>query len=94
MNVVRISVPAFDLSWYNDQYVLAPGGGGRAKTGVKNQIMIGNYTQEKINIEQGFLTDTEERQIFLNGVSKGTILVIPSKYFFQFEFNLMILIYI
>ena len=84
----RLKVPAFDLSWYEyinpkDNlpyvYLLMPGGGGKAKSGVKNQIMLSRchydiHSKEKeFQFLDGHLTDTEGLSALCNGISHGKI---------------------
>eukprot|EP01039_Chlorochromonas_danica_P005965 gene5965-6569_t len=67
------------LSSPSTAYVLMPGGGGSAKTGVKNQIMIASMNskakrQDQVKLVDGFITDTEDKRDFGCGIAQGTIL--------------------
>lgn len=68
------------LSSPSTAFVLMPGGGGNAKTGVKNQIMIASMNckakrQDQVKLVEGFITDTEDKRDFGCGIAQGTILV-------------------
>lgn len=80
--VHRIPVPSFDLHWYDaipegiSNYILLPGGGGSAKTGVKNQIMVGEYQDDESNQVQfrtSCFTDTDTRSSLCSGLSSGSL---------------------
>lgn len=80
----RLKVPAYNLTWHetpslseNDlskYHLLLPGGGGSTKSGVKNQIMIGGYSDKgkvDVDFKDGFMTDTEKRSSLCSGVATG-----------------------
>jgi hypothetical protein len=81
----RLKVPAFDLTFYEfyhheqpEVFILMPGGGGSAKSGIKNQIMIAKCeypgeSGEELKLCEGFLTDTEDLSALCTGISYGTI---------------------
>lgn len=78
----RIPVPSFDLHWYDavpesvTNYILLPGGGGSAKTGVKNQIMVTEYQDNdktQIQFRESCFTDTETSASLCSGVSTGNL---------------------
>jgi hypothetical protein len=82
-SVKHLKVPAFDLTWYeiiqNDRpyvFVLIPGGGGSAKTGVKNQIMMGKAAYppgKEFEFEDSYLTDADGLTSLCTGVTYGVI---------------------
>jgi WD40 repeat protein len=78
----RIQVPSFDLHWFDEipegvhNYIFLPGGGGSAKTGVKNQIMVAEYQDEdkaQIQFRESCFTDTETRSSLCSGISSGSL---------------------
>lgn len=78
----RIPVPSFDLYWHDSipegtsNYILLPGGGGSAKTGVKNQIMVGEYQdddKQQIHFHESCFTDTDDRSNLCSGLSTGSL---------------------
>lgn len=81
----RLPVPAFDLVWYEickdeKPYVfsLIPGGGGSAKSGVKNQIMIGKAEYPggvDFQLLDGHLTDADGLTSLCTGISTGVVQV-------------------
>lgn len=77
--VDRLKIPTFDLSWvkYRDvAYVLLSGGGGSAKSGVKNQILVERHNGgHKFELSNGFFTDEGARLGLCSGVTVGTLKV-------------------
>lgn len=80
----RIKVPTFDLLWHDclpeaeENYLLLPGGGGSAKTGVKNQIIVAEYkggSKDNVNLRTSCFTDTETRSTLCSGISTGSVKV-------------------
>ena len=77
----RLRVPAFDLTWIQlskdepASHVVVAGGGGSAKSGVKNSLLVmqqdvvtGSFT----NV-QSFQTDTPTKSVLCSGVASGFI---------------------
>jgi hypothetical protein len=82
-----LKVPTFDLNWIecngsdgNFNFLLLPGGGGSTKSGVKNQIIVAQYHDEKdpstVELKDSFLTDTATRSSLCSGISVGNLKVI------------------
>ena len=77
--VNRLKIPTFDLSWllYRDVgYILMSGGGGSAKSCVKNQILVERHSGgHKFEVSNGFFTDEGARLGLCSGVSVGHLKV-------------------
>ena len=81
----RLTVPAFDLAWYEyahkgnpHVFLLIPGGGGSTKSGVKNQIIIARceYPGGKdIEMLDSYFTDSDGLSGLCSGISAGAIQV-------------------
>ncbi len=76
-----IKVPTFDLCFIQltengpASHVIFAGGGGSAKTGVKNQLVVAkrNYADGRFQCIQFFETDSKERSVLCSGVYSGFI---------------------
>lgn len=73
--LTRLKIPAFDLTWHvveDESIAFIPGGGGSAKSGVKNQIQFGQIGPDYNMIYMAsFETDTETQNKLCSGVSCG-----------------------
>ena len=74
----RIPIPTFDMTWVQispeHRFIVLPGGGGSAKSGVKNQLLIAKYNLAgEYEFLDGFMTDLPSRSLLCSGVATGII---------------------
>lgn len=78
--VDRLKIPTFDLAWvkYSDiAFVLMSGGGGSAKSGVKNQVLVQRHGGgHKFELVNGYFTDEGSRLGLCSGVAVGYLKVL------------------
>lgn len=71
----KLQVPSFDLTWFKTEgncYCLVTGGGGSAKTGVRNQIQIFKYDDDiNLKLHSYFETTVNELSRFCFGLYSG-----------------------
>ena len=76
-STTRISVPAFDLAWLHlsdsTSFLLLVGGGGSAKTGVKNSIQIAKVGEKGLEVIQAYDTDINGKSCLCSSICTGII---------------------
>ncbi len=77
VHYTRLVVPSFDLAWFEFkslQYLLSPGGGGSAKSGVQNQIQILPISLDVGSITvNSYLSDADLSSKLCSGTCCGVI---------------------
>jgi hypothetical protein len=76
--ISRLNCPAFDLCFASsdgDNYILIAGGGGSAKSGIKNQIILVKCVDEKVQFLPSFETNKDDKSILCSALSFGIIKV-------------------
>jgi hypothetical protein len=75
--ICRLNIPTFDLVWCNfrsDNFVLLSGGGGSARSGVKNQVLFAkSISNKKYSFLNGYLTDSEGKSSLCSGLCCGLV---------------------
>ena len=77
MRKSRLAVPAWDICWHTSPttaHVFLPSGGGKARSGVFNQIQVAKEPgSELFSFLPGFKTDTDESKRLPSGICTGKI---------------------